>query len=64
MPVLPMHRRIKKLLDDLCLFDSPCHHLLKQYDLLMNMAYTYTRAFVISNYRNMEGVEDLHAMPR
>lgn len=76
MPVLPIHPRIKTLLDDLCLFDSPCHHLLKQYDLLMNMAYTYTneelagffqpilrpaddlRAFVISNYRNMEGVED------
>lgn len=76
MPVLPLHPRIKKLLDDLSLFDSPCHHLLKQYELLMNMAYTYSkeelagffqpilrpaddlRAFVISNYRNMEGVED------
>ena len=76
IPVLPLHPRIKKMLDDLYLFDSPCHHLLKQYELFMNMTYIYTkeelavffqsilrpaddlRAFVISNYRNMGGVED------
>lgn len=76
MPVLPLHPQIKKLLQDMHLLESPCYHLLKQYDLFIWMTCVYTKkelagffqsilrpvddlkAFVISNYKNMEGVED------
>lgn len=76
IPVLPLHPHIKRLVEDLFLLESPCHHLLKQYELFMHMTNVYTReelagffqsilrpaddfrAFVISNYKTMGGVED------
>ena len=76
MPVLPIHPQIQKVLNCLYLLESPCHHMIKQYELFMHMTCCYTkeelsgffqsilrpgddfRAFVISNYKNMESVDD------